>query len=170
LGIEIRVVADTGPLIHLSEIGCINLLKNFQMIHVPESVHGEYYKHKKENDPDFFELKNIKITIVQPEKVSDFIEKHGLSNLHSGERDCLYLCQDLSIDTILTDDLAVRDAAKKLDITPVGSLGIVARLYKEGYISLNQAETFLLDLYQTSSLYVTKTLVDLVIEQLRKVN
>jgi len=169
LGIEIKVVSDTGPLIHLSEIECIHLLNIFQMIYVPESVHGEYYKHKKENDPDFFELKNITISKVQLEVVSDFINRHGLNNLHSGERDCLYLCQDLSIDTILTDDLAVRDAAKKLGITPVGSLGIIARLFREQYISLNQAEKFLLNLYQISSLYVTKTLVDLVIEDLRKV-
>lgn len=169
MGIEIRVVSDTGPLIHLSEIGCINLLNNFQMIYVPESVHGEYYKHKKANDPDFFELKNITITKVQIEEVSAFINNHGLSNLHSGERDCLYLCQDLPIDTILTDDLAVREAAKKLGMTPVGSLGIVARLFKAHYISLDQAEKYLLSLYQTSSLFVTKTLVDLVIEELRKV-
>jgi hypothetical protein len=56
-----------------------------------------------------------------------------------------------------------------LGITPVGSLGIVARLFKEQFIPLDQAEKFLLNLYQISSLYVTKTLVDLVIEELRTV-
>ncbi|MDZ7318242.1 MAG: hypothetical protein ONB11_03750 [candidate division KSB1 bacterium] len=168
MGIEIRVVADTGPLIHLSEIGCINLLNNFHMIYVPESVHGEYFKHKKANGPDFFELKNVTITKVQPEEVSAFINSHGLSDLHSGERDCLYLCQRLSVDKIFTDDLAVREAAKKLGITPVGSLGIIARLFKERYISLDQAKKLLLSLYQTSSVFVTKTLVDMVIEELRK--
>jgi len=169
LGIEITVVSDTGPLIHLSEIGCVHLLEIFHTIYVPESVQGEYYKHKRASDPDFFELKNITIARVQHEEVSDFINRHGLNNLHSGERDCLYLCQEFCIDTILTDDLAVRDAAKNLGITPVGSLGIVARLFKEQFIPLDQAEKFLLNLYQTSSLYVTKTLVDLVIEELRTV-
>lgn len=169
MGIEITVVADTGPLIHLSEIGCVHLLKYFQKIYVPESVRDEYYKHKRKSDPDFFDLQNITLTKAQPEEIFDFISKHGLNNLHSGERDCLYLCQKLTIDTIFTDDLAARDAAKKLGITPVGSLGIVARLFKEQYISLDQAEKFLLSLYETSSLFVTKTLVDLVIEELRKV-
>jgi predicted nucleic acid-binding protein len=73
LGIEITVVSDTGPLIHLSEIGCVHLLEIFHTIYVPESVQGEYYKHKRASDPDFFELKNITIARVQHEEVSDFI-------------------------------------------------------------------------------------------------
>lgn len=163
------VVSDTGPLLHLSEIGCINLLKYFDNIFIPESVRFEYYKHKKRSDPDVFELNNIELRKVQDTKVKNFIETQNLFNLHAGEKDCLYLCSKLSIDSILTDDLAVRDAAKKLKIIPVGSLGVIIRSFQENIIPLSLAEEHIMNLYEISSLFVTKTIVDLAIEELRKV-
>jgi predicted nucleic acid-binding protein len=31
-------VADTGPLIHLAEIGCLPLLTIFEELHIPEAI------------------------------------------------------------------------------------------------------------------------------------
>ena len=79
----------------------------------------------------------------------------------------LYLCRKRGIPTLLTDDLAVRYAAKRLNLTPVGSLGIVVKAFQKGIISLQDAEDYVTDLYDTSSLFVTRTIADLAIEQLR---
>jgi predicted nucleic acid-binding protein len=68
----------------------------------------------------------------------------------------------------LTDDLAVRDAAKLLNIVPVGSLGIVVKAYKSGQISLNYAEQSITALHDNSSLFVTRAIVEIAIEQLHK--
>jgi predicted nucleic acid-binding protein len=68
---------------------------------------------------------------------------------------------------LLTDDLAVRRAAKALSLTPVGSLGVIAKAYRIGRISLAAAERHLRELYTVSSLFVTQTIVDLAIERLR---
>jgi predicted nucleic acid-binding protein len=68
----------------------------------------------------------------------------------------------------LTDDLAARDAARGLGITPVGSLGVVVRTYRLGQISLTEAEKRITDLHHVSSLFVTKAIVELALEQLRK--
>jgi predicted nucleic acid-binding protein len=74
----------------------------------------------------------------------------------------------MGVPILLTDDLAVREAAKHLNLTPVGSLGIVARAYRLGYLSLSDAERHIANLYDVSSLFVTRTIVDLAIEQLHK--
>ena len=83
MGIEMKIVSDTGPLTHLSEIGFVHFLRIFQMIHIPESAKEEYYKHKRENDEDFFELNNIKITKVHHKKVNaDEIRYYNLKTLN----------------------------------------------------------------------------------------
>jgi predicted nucleic acid-binding protein len=68
---------------------------------------------------------------------------------------------------LLTDDLAVRDTARRFGLIPVGSLGVVVRAYRVGDISLEDAEQHLADLYDVNSLFVTRAIVDLAIEQLR---
>ena len=49
----------------------------------------------------------------------------------------------------------------------MGSVGIVVRAYRLGHIWLVDAERYLNALYDTSSLFVTRVIVDLAIEQLR---
>ncbi|HAZ31440.1 MAG TPA: hypothetical protein DCY61_01865 [Dehalococcoidia bacterium] len=67
---------------------------------------------------------------------------------------------------LLTDDLAVRAAAKRLSLIPVGSLGIVVRAYRAGHISLSEAERRIAELYDVSSLFATRAIVELAVERL----
>nr|QEO74118.1 hypothetical protein [uncultured bacterium] len=76
------------------------------------------------------------------------------------------LSSRLGVPVLLTDDLAVRRAAKELGLTPVGSLGIIARAHIMGRITREAAERHLRELYSISSLFVTQTIVDLAIERL----
>jgi predicted nucleic acid-binding protein len=92
--------------------------------------------------------------------------KKTLEHLHDGERECFYLCQQTGVTTLLTDDLSVREAAKRLSLTPVGSLGVVVKAYHLGRISLTDAKRHLADLYDVSSLFVTRAIVELAIERL----
>jgi len=38
---KLAAVADTGPLIHLTEIDCLHLLSIFEELHIPEGVWQE---------------------------------------------------------------------------------------------------------------------------------
>ena len=67
---------------------------------------------------------------------------------------------------MLTDDLAVRKAAKRLKFTPVGSLGVVVKAHQLGCISLADAKQHITALYDVSSLFVARAIVELAIEQL----
>jgi predicted nucleic acid-binding protein len=78
------------------------------------------------------------------------------------------LCQRLGLSTLLTDDLDARDAARRLDLVPVGSLGIVMRAYRMRNLSLADAERYMMQLYEVSSLFVTRTLVELAVDELRQ--
>jgi predicted nucleic acid-binding protein len=92
----------------------------------------------------------------------------GLELLHPGEQACLYVCNRDGVAILLTDDLAARDAAKRLGITPVGSLGIIVRAYRIGRLTLEEAERAIRNLQRTSSLFVTSAIIELALEQLRQ--
>jgi predicted nucleic acid-binding protein len=100
--------------------------------------------------------------------VEHFVAEHGLSGLQRGEREALCLCRRLGIPVVLTDDLAVREAAKALRIVPVGSLGIIVRAFDVGLVSPTGAEKHIADLHDVSSLYATRAIVDMVLERIRQ--
>lgn len=161
-------VADAGPLIHLTEIGCFRLLRIFGVLWVPHAVRLELAKHNRLSKINLSEETNLLEYLAPQTAVAQFARENKLTKLHAGERECLYLCLHKGISTLLTDDLAVRDAARRLKIVPVGSLGIVVAAYKRKQISLSEAEHSIADLYDASSLFVTRAIAELAIEQLHK--
>jgi predicted nucleic acid-binding protein len=158
---------DAGPLIHLAEIGCLSLLRIFQMLHVPDAVWQETVGQGGVPGMSILQLENVNQHTVPITSVARFVQENDLSELHSGEQESLYLCREMGISLLLTDDLAAREAAKRLGITPIGSLGIVVKAYHLGQIALEEAERYIAALYDVSSLYVTRAIVELAIEQLR---
>lgn len=160
-------VADAGPLIHLGEIGGLALLRIFETLHIPDAVWMETVEQGRVVRHDVVGLRSVRRhTLPQPD-VLRFTQENGLNALHNGERECLCLCRQAGVSILLTDDLAVREAAKRLNLTPVGSLGIVIKAYQLGRVSLAEAESHMIDLYDVSSLFVTKVIVELAIERLR---
>ncbi|MGE0827660.1 MAG: hypothetical protein AB7G75_30715 [Candidatus Binatia bacterium] len=167
-GAIIHAVADAGPLIHLTEVGCLSLLRIFGCLSIPDAVWAEAITQGSVPQTDVLALDIVQRHALSQPSVRQFIEQHGLERLQLGEQECLFLCQHLGVTVLLTDDLAVREAAKRLRLTPVGSLGVIVRAYRVGQLSLADAERHLTDLYAVSSLFVTPAIVELAIEQLRK--
>jgi predicted nucleic acid-binding protein len=160
---RLAAVADTGPLIHLAEIDCLPLLSIFEELHIPEGVWQEADRPSTIRDGLTFAKRHS----LQRDEIMRFTTDLGLDKLQAGERESLLLCSKLTVAVLLTDDLAVRRAAKGLGLTPVGSLGVIARAQQMGRISVEAAEHHLRDLYTVSSLFVTEAIVDLAIERLR---
>jgi len=160
-------VLDSGPLIHLAEIGCLRLLRIFESLCIPQAVWLETFGQNRISQNDLGAELNIQHYSVPRSELVNFIAKGNLTELHGGEQECLFLCQQREISVLLTDDMAVRDAARRLKLVPVGSLGIVVAAYEHELISRQHAERCIADLYDVSSLFVTRDLVDLAIENLR---
>lgn len=161
-------VVDAGPLIHLTEIGCLQLLRIFEVLHISDAVWSETVEQGGVPQSDVLGLENVQRHTLYPAEVTRFVQENGLEYLHLGERECLCLCRQMGVSILLTDDLAVREAAKRLTLTPVGSLGIVVRAYRLGHISLADAERHITALYDVSSLFVTRAIVELAIEHLHQ--
>ncbi len=148
-------VSNSGPLIHLNEINQIRLFNLFDTVSIPISVLEEVGE---------LALKNIKIVKVS-EKDLKFINSIKRFKLQEAEIDALYLAKSTN-SIFLTDDLEARDAANYLGIEVHGSLGIISMAYRKKVIILTEARQFILDLYNDSTLFLTKYLVDLTIREL----
>lgn len=166
---ELKAAADSGPLIHLTEIGCLRFLNRFDAIHIPDTVWLETVGQGRISQTDLSDLQNIQRQSLTGSEVEQFVKDKSISELHAGEQECLFVCLNKGVSMILTDDMAVRAAAGRLHIVPVGSLGIVVSAFKRGEITLQEAERFIADLYDVSSLFVTKAIAELAIAQLRSI-
>ncbi len=160
---RLAAVADTGPLIHLAEINCLSLLGVFEELHVPEAVWLEAERPSSIREDLAFARRHL----LPVDDVLRFTTTHQLEKLQSGERESLLLCIRLEVPVLLTDDLAVRRAARTLELTPVGSVGVIVRAHRAGNVSIADAERHLRDLHRVSSLFVTPAIVDLAIQGLR---
>jgi len=163
--IDVAVV-DAGPLIHLAEIGRLPIVNLFENLFLPDAVWHEAVRHKPTIDTELSMLGNIRRQAVHQESLSHFVMENNLESLHAGEKECLYLCKSLSVPIILTDDLAARETAKRLGIVAVGSVGIVIKAYRLNQISQDEAKSFITDLQDISTLFVTRAIIELAIEQL----
>ena len=163
----IPAVADSGPIIHLNEIGQIRLLAVFLTVHFPDAVWREVVDSQRVPAAVLHSIANTPRSVTA--STVDLIRAEPVAkDLHDGEIEAIALCRELSIGLLLTDDLAARTAAQKLAIRPVGSLGIVVRAAVDGRIDVAEAEECLHRLHRVSSLFVTPAIVDLAIQQLRQ--
>ncbi|NTU62632.1 MAG: hypothetical protein HGB05_04350 [Chloroflexi bacterium] len=164
-GDEVAVV-DAGPLIHLAEIDALHVLTVFGKLHLPQAVWAETVEQGRVSADRLAHLQITRHALSLLE-VAQFSQMRAWTALHLGEQECLLLGKQLNVPLLLTDDLAARDAAKRLSLKPVGSLGVIVRAYRHGLVPLTDAERFLSELYSVSSLFVTRDIVEIAIQQLR---
>lgn len=154
----LSAVSDSGPLIHLSEINQINLLSLFNSLAIPDSVLEEVGE---------VNLENVKVIKVAEKNVELFAKSIKKFKLQKAEIDTLYLAKKMD-SIFLTDDLEAREAANYLKIKVHGSLGIIALAHVKRIINLTEAKQLILNLYNESTLFLTKSLVDLAINELER--
>jgi hypothetical protein len=66
------VVCDAGPLIHLDELGCLSLLRDFVQVQVPDAVWQEVRRHR----PSALRRRSVKLhrSIALSEAAAELIE------------------------------------------------------------------------------------------------
>jgi predicted nucleic acid-binding protein len=153
-----EAVCDAGPFIHLDQIGQLSLLKQFSPLWVPDSVWRET-RLTRAQLPD-----TARVIPVSPAERSRL--RLPVRALHAGELDCLALCAKHPGAVFLTDDLDAREAAQKLGIGVHGSAGVIVRAYHTGQLKRPVAERILRNLGAISSLFITREIIEIAIEQL----
>jgi predicted nucleic acid-binding protein len=157
------VVCDAGPLIHLDQLDCLDLLADFSRVVVPDVVWREVEHHR----PTALDQKTIRLERLEPreEPSAELISLHRLLALHAGEVQALQLAQELDADFLLTDDSAAKLAAKTLHVSAHGTLGVLLRAIRRRQRTPKEILNVLNALPVRSTLHVKRELLDEIIRQ-----
>jgi predicted nucleic acid-binding protein len=157
------VICDAGPLIHLEELGCLDLLRDFALVQVPEAVWQEVGRHQ----PSALRHRKLRLQRVSPshEATPELIELAQTFLLDAGEVEALQLMQQSPSAILLTDDAAARLVAERLQYDVRGTIGVVLRALRRSQRTKRQVLNLLRSLPRRSSLHIERRLLEAVIEQ-----
>ncbi len=125
-----KVVSNSSPLIFLSSIGMMELLKNeFGEILVPEAVYDEVTSNELKGSNEVKHADWIKMQTIKNIDVLSF-----LPMLDKGEESAIVLAIEQDADLVLLDDLAGRRAAMMQGLNAMGTLGFLKAMHHKGRI------------------------------------
>lgn len=158
------VVADAGPLIHLDELAALDVLSDCTAVFVPNAVWLEVQRHR----PQALQQSNVKLIRQRPPPPSIKINAiTALYTLHHGEREALALCLDHAIKVLLSDDTAARLAAKNLNITTHGTLGLLIRAVRNRLLTPAEVLELLTIVPKQTTLHIRPSLLNEIIARLK---
>ncbi len=124
-----KVVSNSSPLIFLSAIGMLDLLKTeFGEILVPRAVYDEVTLKELKGSNEVKHAEWIKILSTKSEVLS------FLPMLGKGEEGAIVLAMEQDADLVLLDDLAGRRAAMMQGLNVMGTLGFLKVMHRKGRI------------------------------------
>jgi predicted nucleic acid-binding protein len=151
-----KVVVNTNPLIALSHIGRLDILKQmYGEIFIPEAVYKE------------LSVKKESICKIAVDKAQDWIIIKKISNqmaktlyktqLHEGEVEVMILTMEMSADVVIIDDANAKKYAKYLELPVTGTLGVLIKAKQRGYV--DELKPILYRMME-NGIYITQTLIE----------
>ncbi|MBI3604542.1 MAG: DUF3368 domain-containing protein [Nitrospirae bacterium] len=127
------VVVNTSPLIYLSSINKIHILKDlFHEIFIPDAVRKEVLSGGK-GSFGFHELKNE--SWIKAKKIKNTLSKQWLlTDLDEGEAELMVLAEELKAQLIIMDDKLGRRIAHLKGFPVVGTLRVLVNAKEKGII------------------------------------
>ena len=124
-----KVIANTTPLIALANIDQLELLHElYGTITVLQAVIDEIIceptKHRVRS------AEWIKVEAIQDPSQKDIFR----ARLHAGEVEVMILAREQNADLVIMNDNAAKKTAKFLGLNVTGTLGILLKAKKEGYL------------------------------------
>ena len=156
------VVCDAGPLIHLEEVGCIDLLSDFAQVYAPPVVWEEIARHR----PAALKCQGVRLAQMAP-RTAPPVQLEAIARLfglHLGEWQALQIATEQAADLLLTDDTAARLAAKHLAIPVHGTIGMLLRSIRRRQRTARQIAATLRSLPSTSTLHLKRSLLEEIIQ------
>lgn len=147
------IVADAGPIIHLTQADAVALLERVGRLRIPQTVLDELSRGS-------FDLSDLQYSVVSV----DADLESTYSHLDPGETAALEWCVDCG-GIFLTDDLAARETAKTDGIEVHGSIGVILHGYSDGELSATETKRLLRALQRDTNLYLSAPLVEHAIER-----
>jgi predicted nucleic acid-binding protein len=159
------IVCDAGPLIHLDELDCLDLLSDFQIILVPEQVWREVENHRPNalKHPDVV-MQRVSIELSENAPFQTLVRALALD---LGEQAALSLMERHPQAMLLTDDAAARLAAESLGYQAHGSIGVLLRAIRRRQRTQQQVLLVLQSVPTRSSLHIRSDLLQKIIDQVQ---
>jgi len=160
------VVCDAGPLIHLDELDCLDLLENFGKLLIPKTVWREAIAHR----PQLL-LQNIPAANIVEDAAESSPQLLSLGDsleLDTGEKAAIALLENGAAKLFFCDDAAARLAAESLGFTVHGTIGILVRSIRRATRTRQQILEILQDIPRRSSLHISRRLLETVIVEVGK--
>ncbi len=148
------VVSNSSPLIHLSQIGRLSLLKEFfGELLIPPAVYREVVieGRGRPGSEDVREASWIRVVEIRNnhlKRILQFI-------LDEGESEVIALALEANASLVLLDDREARIQAKRLGLQVTGTLGVLLRAKKLGLIKSLREE---LDKLKETGFRISKSL------------
>jgi predicted nucleic acid-binding protein len=139
-----RLVADTGPVLHLHEAGALHLLPLIGETFLPPLVAAEL-RSRIPASPKW-----LKVQAISSTAQARALEWRRAGLLHGGEAEALALARESKADWFLTDDAAARLMAESLNVEVHGSIGVVLWAAANRLVKKSEAELFLTGLEKSS--------------------
>lgn len=157
-------MCDAGPVIHLDEVGCLDILQDFPRLILPAKVRREVERHRPAAVGVLAHSWHHAVPSgpIPP----DLFVLARLLPLHDGEVDALRIAIEHPGSLFLTDDAAARLAARSFKISMHGTIGLLVRSVRRRQRSRNAVVSLLRGMPRESTLYVKPELLDEVIQHL----
>jgi len=159
------IVCDTGPIIHLDELGCLDLLCDFKEILLPISVVEEIEKHR----PVALTAK-LPFRVLRDQNPADerLLAMCRIFALDIGETEALTIMESHPDAIFLTDDASARMVAERMGFKVHGAIGIIVRSIRRKQKSPEEALSILSRIPSRSTLFIKSVLLKEIVLGIKK--
>ena len=156
-----KVVVNTTPLIALSHVGKLDVLKKlYGEIIIPEAVYREL---SVKNESIWKKEVDHSLEWIRVDKIKNQMAKSMYkTQLHDGEVEVMILSKELKADVVIIDDANAKKHAKYLKLPVTGTLGVLIKAKQEGYIQ--ELKPILYQMVQ-NGIYISEKLIELCLKQ-----
>ena len=149
-----RVIVNTTPIIALSLIGKIDLLRQLYVeVMIPPAVRAEIFRGGAER-AGMTELQEA--TWIQETQLQNPHSADLLVDLDRGEAEVLVLALEQQADLVILDERLGRQHARRLRLSLTGTLGVLLRAKQLGFVSSIPS---MLEELQHSGIWLSKGVV-----------
>lgn len=158
------IVCDAGPIIHLDELNCLDLVFDFNKVFMPDAVLQEIELHRPQVlQNNLYNFEQVTVDTIQNIELETLIAS---LSLHKGEQEALAFMLTKPESILLTDDSAARLAAITLKLKVHGTIGILIRAIRRNQRTLSEIIDIIRAILSKSSLHIKPSLLDAVLDQL----
>jgi predicted nucleic acid-binding protein len=160
-----KVICDAGPIIHLDELNCLDLLGDFHQVLLTETIRQEVAQHR----PAALEGVDFPLSISAGKIPTDepLLTLCRIFSLNAGETEAFSLLEANPQAIFLTDDASARLVAKQMGFKVHGTIGVLLRSIRRGQRQPEAVLNTLTDISSKSTLYIKPVLLDEILSKLK---